>query len=260
MISIGENRIRLDSMGLFSTDHIWERENIVNALCELIYVIDGEINIEEDKAYNLKKGNMLIIKPSKIVRKYNCPSKTTFYWIKFCADDPQLLINGKFLYLDVKYNYLFKEMLHHNYIHKENPVLAELLLAQIIEQNKIYEEDNKTRKIVSDAYEMIRLNSSAKLKAADIAEFYGYNVNHMSRLLKKEYGRGIKALIDEFIIKKAKSYLVNSNYSIKEISAFLKFDNENSFVKFYKYHEDETPTRYRNEFSTTRVKESEVIK
>ncbi len=260
MISVGTNCISLDSMGLFATDHIWERENIVNELCELIYVIDGEIAIEGDEAYNLKKGNMLIMKPSDAIRKYYCPPKSVFYWIKFRADNPQLLTNGSSFYLDVRYNYLFKEMLNHNYLHKDNPVLAELLLAQIIEQNKICESENKTRKIVSDAYEMIRLNSSAKLKAADIAQFYGYNVNHMSRLMKKEYGRGVKALIDEFIIKRAKSYLANSNYSIKEISALLKFENENSFVKFYKYHEDETPTQYRNEFSTIRIKEPEVIK
>jgi len=259
MISIGTNRISLDSMGLFTTDHIWERKNIVNELCELIYVIEGEISIAESEAYNLRKGNMLILKPSETVRKYYCPPKSVFYWIKFRADNPQILTNGSFFFMDVRHNYLFKEMLHHNYLHKDDPVLAELLLAQIIEQNKNCETENKTRKIVSDAYEMIRLNSSAKLKAGDIAKFYGYNVNHMSRLMKKEYGRGIKSLIDEFIIKKTKSYLVNSNYSIKEISALLKFDNENSFVKFYKYHEKETPTQYRNEFSKTRIKEPEII-
>lgn len=260
MISVGSNKISLDSMGLFTANQVWNRKNIVDNLCEIIYVLDGKVMVEDEKSYVLESGNMLVVKPNSVVRKYSCRAKTLFYWIKFHADFPDSLINNDSLYKDVRFDYLFKEMLHYSYIHKDDTVLAELLLAQILVQNKISEKENKTRKLIADVYEMIRLNASAKLKAGDIAELYGYNLNHLSRLMKKEYGNGIKVFITEFIIKRAKSYLVNSNYSIKEISSLLKFDNENSFVKFYKYHEKETPTQYRNKFSITRIKDPEVIK
>ena len=260
MISIKQNNIYLDSMGLFTANHIWKRENIVDTLCELLFVIDGELSIQDNMSdYVLNKGNMLVLEPGTNKRKYSCLPKTLFYWIKFYSDNPSELIGDNNFFYEVKDNYLFKEMHHNNYVHKDTPEVAELILAQIILHNKLATVDVKTKKVVADAYEMIRLNASAKLRATDIASTYGYNINHLSRIIKKEYGKGIKALIDEFIVKRAKNYLVNSNHSVKEISGLLKFDNENSFVKFYKYHENQTPTQYRNEFSTTRIKEPEII-
>ena len=99
---------------------------------------------------------------------------------------------------------------------------------------------------------MIRINASPKLRITAVAEHYGYNKEHISRLIKKEYGMGMKELINKFIILNSKNMLANTNLSVKEIGALMKFDDATAFVKFYKYHEKMTPTEYRNKFSVWR--------
>lgn len=255
MVSVNGNNISLDSMGLLTAKEKWERTNTVDTLCELIYVLEGNLCINDSNDYNLIEGNMVVLKPNKKSRNYYCTPKTMFYWVKFYCDSPETLVNGRAFFDEVKCSHLLKEMLHYHYIYKEDNILSELIFSQLIVHNTHFPYEKHTKKLTADMYEMIRLNSSAKLKASDVAEVYGYNKNHLSRMLMREYGVGIKALIDRFVIDKAKKYLLNSNFSIKEISVFLKFETENAFVKFYKYHEGITPTHYRSKFSTTRTKE-----
>ena len=99
---------------------------------------------------------------------------------------------------------------------------------------------------------MIRIYASPKLRITAVAEHYGYNKEHISRLIKKEYGMAMKELKNKFIILNSKNMLANTNLSVKEIGALMKFDDATAFVKFYKYHEKMTPTEYRNKFSAWR--------
>ncbi|MDD7700214.1 MAG: helix-turn-helix domain-containing protein [Eubacteriales bacterium] len=45
--------------------------------------------------------------------------------------------------------------------------------------------------------------------------------------------------------------LLNTDYSLKAISGMCGFEDENAFVKFFKYHEGLTPTKYRNRYFRT---------
>ena len=67
-------------------------------------------------------------------------------------------------------------------------------------------------------------------------------------MYKREYGYDIKSGIIKQRLAYIESLLINTDYSVKEIAAMCGFDDENNFVKFFKYHEHTTPTLFRNKF------------
>ncbi len=121
-------------------------------------------------------------------------------------------------------------------------------LQQLCNSNK---ESDSVPKIAHEIFEWIRINASAKLNVSHVADFFKYSPEYIGRITKKYYDISPKGLINNFVISQANNLLSNSNYSIKEISTMLEFDNPNSFVKFYKYHERITPTEYKNSYSRT---------
>lgn len=253
MIEVEGTKLSILRITLFSTDHVWESVEGAGENYEMLYVVEGNLFIEEEILYSMTEGNMVILKPRKTNRKYRCTPNSVFYWIRFCVEDVEKLTGGKYFFKEVQNTYLFKEMLHYFRVYKEKPELAELLLAQLLIYNKLVAKGTgvKERKLVAEVYEMIRLNASPKLKAYDVAPLFGYNTEHLTRLVKKEYGRGIKELINDFTVKKCKNELANTNKSIKEISAEEKFEDTESFVKFFKYHVNMTPSQYRERHTAT---------
>lgn len=251
MIEVEGTKLSLLRITLFSTDHAWESVEGSGENYVMLYVVEGNLFIEEEISYSMTEGNMVILKPREENRKYSCTPNSVFYWIRFLAEDVEKLTGNTYFFTEMQNSYLLKEMLHYYRVYKDKPALAELILAQLMVYNKEIVKGTGTRKLVAEVYEMIRLNASPKLKIADIASLYGYNQEHLTRLMKKEYGKGIKEIINYFMLKSCKNRLSNTNKSIKEISADMKFDDTESFVKFFKYHEKITPSQYRERFTAT---------
>lgn len=255
MLSFDNNYIKFNGMGLFDTDSTWIHPSITEITYEMIYVISGTVYIEEDgEQYILNKGDLMILKPEINHRGFKeSYGKTSFYWVHFFTNDIMRLTNGRFLFANIKQDYLFKEMLHHS--HKENAshIMTELLLTQILLNNSSDHSEEKSKKLIKDIFEWTRINASPSLKASEIAKRFDYSVDHLSRLVKKEYGKNLKQLVTGFITENAKGLLVNTNFSIKEISASLEFEDTNTFIKFFKYHVKQTPSEYRNKYHITHM-------
>ena len=73
------------------------------------------------------------------------------------------------------------------------------------------------------------------------------NNEFIAYLIEKQ--QKVKNIIDDFLIKRANDYLMNTNYSVKEIASMLEFSDSTAFINFYKYHENTTPTKFRNTYS-----------
>ncbi len=69
--------------------------------------------------------------------------------------------------------------------------------------------------------------------------------NYLSDLLKKETGHSAKEHINNFIIEKAKTYLINSKDSISEIAYTLGFNYPHYFSRIFKNKTGMTPQEYR---------------
>jgi len=234
--------------GLFRTTEKWIHPSRRESTYEIIYIVKGTVYMREgEKKYELREKNLIILKKEVCHEGYiESSGDTEFYWIHFSSDTaPKIFFVEEF-----SSSYLFRQLIHYdNY--KNCPermcdIIASYLICEIEVQGN--EADN-SKKLVKDVFEWVRINATSKLTVKEIAGYFKYNSEHISRLVKKEYKKGLKNIIDDFIVKRANEYLMNTNYSVKEIAALLGFSDSTAFINFYKYHENTTPTKFRNSYS-----------
>lgn len=235
-------------MGLFSVKEEWIHPDRVIDSYELIYTLNGNFRIkEDDEIYELKPKSILLLEPGK----RHCgleksKGEVKFYWMHFYCDDFSSLGLGKY-YTSSEFDgetNIFRELMS---MEKNGiPELRDIKLAEILYRLS-HLGRCVTPKLVSEVVEYIRINSNRALDGREIAREFNYSMEHLSRLVKKHVGMSLRALINDMRVKLVKTYLCNSNFTVKQIASTLAFEDENSFVKFFKYHVGFSPSYYRKQ-------------
>ena len=247
MINFNNVNLQFSNMGLFNTTDTWLHPTRVIDSYELIYVMDGEFDIVEDEnVYHLQPQSILFLSPHhehKGLKRTNIPIK--FYWLHFYCDGFENLKLKK-LYTNSQLNkesYFFQELMSAQY--SNNKLLCDIKLAEIlIKLNSI--ENEQHPKLVYELMEYIRLNIEKNLSVSAICDHFGYSPDQCAKLFKKALGITLHTFITKQRIKFIKNLLLNTTLSIKEISDTANFEDENLFVKFFKYQTGITPSQYRN--------------
>lgn len=251
MLNINGMCLKYSHMGLFDSDSDWIHPTVTVSTFEVIYVVEGEVHMREgDRTYDLVKGDMLLLEPhiehggTAVSHK-----RTSFYWLHYDCSDPGALAFPKQSVPDpVATLRTLGELMH---LQQASPVLAELTLARFLFECGRETEYGDKRIYEVAAY--IRAHSRDALTVADLAEHFGYSADHISRMMKREFGYDAKTAIVKGRLAYIESCLIHSTRSIKEIAATCGFEDENAFVKFYKYHTDKTPTMFRNQYFHMRM-------
>lgn len=237
--------IKFGGMGLFTTNKPWRHPNSCVKTSELIYVTAGNVNMfEGERKYNLQKGDLLVLKPNILHGGLKeSDGKTSFYWLHLFGNIPENF------YGEVR-NFqgggLFRELIDYANRPAKNERALRIVTEHILLNVELAREYERKNKLAREVYEWVRINANSKLTVEKTAEYFGYNGEHISRLVKREYGIGLKRLIDRFLINKIKDFLANTTYSVKEISALTDFDESSALINFFKYHEKMSPSEYRN--------------
>ncbi|MEM6349006.1 MAG: helix-turn-helix domain-containing protein [Bacteroidota bacterium] len=88
--------------------------------------------------------------------------------------------------------------------------------------------------------------ANAKLHSPSYyADLLNIHPNHLNAVVKGISGKTALQHIHSHLIHLAKSYLTQTNLSIKEIAYQLQFDSPNNFNNFFKKHTENTPGAYR---------------
>ena len=77
------------------------------------------------------------------------------------------------------------------------------------------------------------------------ADLLNVHPNHLNSVVKSISGKTALKFIHNHLMHLAKSYLKQTNLSIKEIAYQLQFDSPNNFNNFFKKNSQETPGAYR---------------
>ncbi|MEL6917893.1 MAG: helix-turn-helix domain-containing protein [Bacteroidota bacterium] len=77
------------------------------------------------------------------------------------------------------------------------------------------------------------------------ADILNIHPNHLNAIVKGNLGITALQYIHRHLIHLGKSYLTQTNLSIKEIAYQLQFDSPNNFSSFFKKHTQQTPGTYR---------------
>ncbi len=84
-----------------------------------------------------------------------------------------------------------------------------------------------------------------------LAKNENLNPSYFSKLFSKETGSSVKAYILEVKINTAKNILINTSYSLAEISHALGFSSQSAFTTAFKKITNTTPGKYRTHASYT---------
>ena len=79
----------------------------------------------------------------------------------------------------------------------------------------------------------------------DLSDLFMYNKDYLSRVFKAKYGTTVKDYINTCKLDQAKKLLVTSDISVASVARFLGWEDVNLFIKFFKYHEGQSPLQYR---------------
>lgn len=262
MITFNSNNmsIHCESCGKFYTTDKWIHPNRIINSYEIILVDEGNVYIqEEDVSYILETNDLLILSAKKNhFGTKETDTKISFYWVHFTISDYELLnLTSNYFNLNQPYKItnLFRQMIHGSYSPDYPNDYVNLLTAQLLMELQIIQntQNNSFRPLMKEVSEWIRINSDQMLSVYDISEHFQYNEDYLSKLFKKTFRISIKDYIINQKIERAKYYLLNTNYTIKQIASMLNFNESNTFIKYFKYHENITPTNFRNLYFNTHM-------
>jgi AraC-like DNA-binding protein len=100
-------------------------------------------------------------------------------------------------------------------------------------------------KHVKEYFQSDDLSSLGQPSVQYFAELAHLSPNYLSDLLKKETGRNIKEHINDTIVHRAKTMLLNSSNSVSEIAYDLGFNYPHYFSRMFKSQTGFSPAKYR---------------
>lgn len=245
-----------EMIGEFRTKSNWIHQERVITSYEMIFVLEGKVYMfEDEEQYEVGANEVIILEPGKRHGGYKVSTEpTAFYWFHFNTDMEIL----QKIYRDKEYydlKYLLKKLLHVTNADTYPPETADSLGLLIFNEYLHIAGTSAAlnNSLLKNIDEFIRLNAGKNISAEQIAARFGYNTDYLGRLFKKNHGIGLKKYIASVRIKAAKDLLLTTNLSVKEIASKIDFADENLFVKFFIYHEEISPSRFRNKYACTHM-------
>lgn len=128
--------------------------------------------------------------------------------------------------------------------------LFQTLFLSIFRVNQIQKKDveitdHKTLKYFQKFQKSIREGFSESKSISQYAKEIGITTMHLNRVCKMVVNKSPIQIIHEQLIVEAKKYLLNTSYSISEISYFLNFNDPAYFTRLFKRNVGVSPSDFR---------------
>lgn len=243
-----------EMIGEFHSDGEWIHPARTINSYELIYVLRGTVAITEGGTpYELGENQMLLLRPGVLhAGTYPTQEPVAFYWFHFRTDlAVELVPNAGADPYDIKA--LLKRLLHIANTPLYPAAAADaaglLILQELLHRNAAGAAAGSA--LANRIAEYVRIHADRPLTVAGVAQEFGYNPDHVGKLFRASFRVGLKEHIDQQRLRLARDLLLTTGLSVKEIAVRLGWRSENHFVKFFVYHEEISPARFRNRWRGT---------
>jgi AraC family transcriptional activator of pobA len=105
--------------------------------------------------------------------------------------------------------------------------------------------DNKTLKYFQIFQKNLKNNNTESKNISQYAKEIGITTMHLNRICKIVVGKSPIQILHELVVAEAKKYLLNTSYSISEISYFLNFNDPAYFTRLFKKNVGVSPSDFR---------------
>ena len=225
------------------------------------FVVSGKGRyICNGKTYNLKSGDMFLIKPSQVVHYIadeNDPWE--YYWVGFNGTYAQKVVsNLPFkdnmpVYSPKDYE-ACKEYLYQIYANSGNTMSHStamigymyLFLAKLIEESSLLSPAPSVTQssYVIEAIKYIQFNYSNDISVDDIASAVGISRSHLYRVFVSNLDQSPIDYLTEYRINEACNLIKNTNLSISQIAVSVGFFDQFYFSRVFKKIKNVPPSKY----------------
>ena len=246
-------------------------ENKNNFAYRLMYIEKGSMDIFiNNEKYSLQEGDLIFI-PANVIystRAYN--KYLDVYVVIFSVNDEEDLFNSKngdFFkinrdyvvnftdYNDFNNVILYKNANCYKQLHeiftlsktksqtkflKINAQLI-LLLVKLIERK----EQNVQKTLCDQILEYIDANITNGISCESVVNHFNYNLNYLSKIVRKETGRSISSYILKEKCRIGANWILETNMSISEIAKELDFCSTSHFTNTFKKIMECSPSMYK---------------
>lgn len=244
----------------FDKDYVFDGES--HNFWELLYVVDGLLGVAEDeKIYDLKKGELVFHKPMSFHRLWSAyETSPQVIVMSFALSDtgPKELSNNKFKLDESQFRILRQALNCTRYLWKfEDDILNQLIansierliLTVLLDSNPHRKKTKKTKgtQNYKNIISVMNENLSESLTIDELAALCNMSASNLKKTFKKYSGIGV---IDYFIDLKMKKALelIGAEMKISEISELLGYSSPHYFSEAFKKHNGMTPTEYRKKY------------
>lgn len=112
-------------------------------------------------------------------------------------------------------------------------------------RNVVEKKVEKSTKIIDTSKNYILNNYSKDISLDDVSREVNISPYYFSKLFKDEIGEGFVEYLTNIRIEKAKEFISNSDYSMKEICQKVGYTDPNYFSRAFKKKVGVTPTEYK---------------
>ncbi|MBQ8250144.1 MAG: AraC family transcriptional regulator, partial [Clostridia bacterium] len=229
---------------------------------EIHFVFSGELSYEIDgETIILHQNEALLIPPNVVHRLACCESdylKNSLAFTVESKDFPHIIsaLNTvrKFRFSDEtvdSVDFILKQRAANDIFTqtlitgRTFEIIYSALKALGVSLPENYKASGDSRLLAAKHY--IENNRSRLISCEDVAKECCLSRKHLNRIFKKYTGQTLNDYLISSRAQYAKQLVVNSEYTVKEISYMMGFENASSFVAFFKRHFGLPPKLYRLE-------------
>ena len=236
--------------GKFVSRGSWKHPERVIDSTELIIVTKGNFYIVQGEVeYVMSPGDVLRLDQG--IRHYGSrlsTSDVSFYWVHFVGATPDELPPTYFHPESfVQTELIARQLLHYanteGYPRESTDCLLKVLMMELTAEH--LKSGAGSHRLFTTVKEWVRVNADLPIKVSDVAAQFNYNEDYLNRVFRQFHPAGLKAFIDEMKMQKIKHDLVHEAMSLQDIATKYAFADYKYFLKYFKYHEGVSPTKYR---------------
>lgn len=139
-----------------------------------------------------------------------------------------------------------KDKLHYHLLNNSCNTFIALVASQYLELEKPNATLSRFESITKSFKKLLEVNFIAFKRPADYAQQIHISVPYLNECVRNSTGHPVTYHIQQRVVLEAKRLLYHSDKSVKEIAAFLGYDDYSYFVRLFTKVSGTTPMAFRN--------------